>query len=183
MSLMHLIRNVFALAFVLACTATSATAAEHSSTRPQLLKSLDGQWTMAGDVMGKPVQYDMDAFPTLQGTFTEIHMDDVHVPSGYEARVFIGVDKSGKVIVHWLDSFGAGYSFPNGSGSISGNAIVFTIPYPTGEFRDTLTYQPSRKAWTLVIESKKPDGSWEHFARYRIWRKPAERGRLTRTDA
>jgi len=26
---------------------------------------------------GKPVKYDMEAFPTLQGTFTEIHMNDV----------------------------------------------------------------------------------------------------------
>jgi hypothetical protein len=117
----------------------------------------------------------MDAFPTLQGTFTEIHMNDVQVPSEYEARVFIGVDKSGEVIAHWLDSFGAKYSAPHGAGLVTDNTIVFYIPYPSGQFRDTLRYQPAEKTWTLVIEAAKPDGSWRHFAKYDIQRKPAER--------
>ncbi len=42
--------------------------------------------------MGEPVTYRMVAGPTLQGAFTEIHMDDVQVPSQYEARVLIRYD-------------------------------------------------------------------------------------------
>jgi hypothetical protein len=82
--------------------------------------------------------------------------------------------------VHWLDSFGAEYSVPYGTGAIKGNAIVFNIPYPSGQFRDTLTYQPAQQAWTLLIEAAKPDGSWGHFAQYEIRRKPAGANTLSK---
>jgi hypothetical protein len=172
---MRLFEKIVASVLVLAGSGQPGIAAEGAGGRPLLLESLDGRWTMVGDVMGKPVQYEMEAFPTLQGTFTEIHMNDVQVPSEYEARVFIGVDKSGEVIAHWLDSFGAKYSAPHGTGSVTDSTIVFYIPYPSGQFRDTLSYQPAAKTWTLVIEGAKPDGSWLHFAKYDIRRKPAER--------
>ena len=159
----------------IAAASSVAFSAEPSGGRSALLKALDGQWVMVGDVMGKPVQYDMEASPTLQGTFTEIHMNDVQVPSQYEARVFIGADKDGQVIAHWLDSFGGKYSVPHGTGSIAGNTIVFNIPYSSGQFRDTFTFQPAQQTWTLSIEAAQPDGSWQHFAKYDIRRKPAER--------
>lgn len=170
---MRIYLAVVAVAVMFAALGHPANAAEAAAARPALLVALDGRWTMVGDVMGKPVQYDMEAFPTLQGTFTEMHMNDIHVPSKYEARVFIGADKDGRLIVHWLDSFGAKYSVPHGTGAITGNTIAFSFPYPSGEFRDTLTYQPARQTWTLLIEAAKPDGSWGHFARYEIQRKPA----------
>lgn len=169
---MRAVERILVVALLLALSWQSAHAAG-TYTRPALLAALDGHWTMVGDVRGKPVKYDMEAFPTLNGTFTEMHMKDVRVPSEYEARVFIGVDESGKVIAHWLDSFGAIYSIPHGAGSITGNVIVFTIPYPSGSFRDTLTYQPDQKIWLLDIEAAKSDGSWQHFAKYTIRRKSA----------
>ena len=161
------------LAGLLAATsAHAADSAEIRPERPALLQALDGHWAMVGDVMGKPVEYDMEAFPTLQGMFTELHMNDVQRPSQYEARVFIGVDK-GQVIAHWMDSFGARYSVPHGSGQVGDDSIVFNIPYPSGEFRDTLTYDRDRGTWSLAIEAAKPDGSWAHFAAYEMKRKPA----------
>lgn len=144
--------------------------AADTNTRPALLASLDGHWVMVGDVMGQPVQYDMEAFPVLQGAFTEIHMNDVETPSQYEARVFIGVAKDGKLIVHWMDSTGADGSIPHGTGSISPNGIVFKIPYPDGTFRDTLTRHPAQKSWSFLIEAEQPDGSWKHFAKYTLRR-------------
>ncbi|MDN5871930.1 MAG: hypothetical protein L0H73_14560 [Nitrococcus sp.] len=125
--------------------------------------------------MGKPVEYDMEAFPTLQSAFTEIHMNDVERPSQYEARVFIGLTKSGMVIVHWLDSFGAKYSVPHGTGTLDGNTITFKIPYPSGAMRNTLTYQPSKHTWSWVIQAQQTDGSWKHFAKYTVQRKGAGR--------
>ncbi|WP_017463071.1 DUF1579 family protein [Dyella ginsengisoli] len=143
--------------------------------RPQALRELDGHWIMSGDVMGKPVTYRMTAGPTLQGAFTEMHMNDVQRPSQYEARVLIGYDpKADRLIVHWIDSFGAAYSIPHGSGSIDGNTLRFTFAYPSGPFRDTLAFHPGSKTWTLVIEASKADGSWQHFARYDIRREPAK---------
>ena len=137
--------------------------------RPAALKALDGNWVMAGDVMGKPVTYRMAAGPTLQGAFTEIHMNDVQAPSAYEARVLIGYDaESNTVITHWLDSFGAKYSIPHGTGSITDHSIQFTIPYEGGSFRDTFTYTPETDTWLFVLEAAQPDGTWEHFARYNV---------------
>jgi len=137
--------------------------------RPDLLRALDGHWVMTGDVLGKAVTYDMVASATLQGSFTEMHMTDVNVPSEYEARVFIGVDPDNRVVIaHWLDNFGAKYSIPHGTGQISDNVIQFTIPYADGPFRDTLTFHPEDRSWSFVIEASQPDGSWKHFAHYDI---------------
>ena len=149
------------------------SAQEHPkiTERPDILKALDGRWVMSGDVMGKTVTYKMIAAPTLQGTFTEMHMNDVQVPSEYEARVFIGYDLGSQtVIAHWMDSFGAKYSVPHGTGRITGNTIQFTIPYEGSPFRDTLTYNQKTKTWLFVIEISQTDGTWKHFARYDIRR-------------
>jgi hypothetical protein len=158
----------------LSCFTTMLVCADDHPTIPErqsLLKALDGQWLMSGDVMGKAVTYTMEAGPILQGAFTELHMDDVQVPSEYEARVVIGFDAESKTLIaHWMDSFGARYSIPHGTGHIMDNTIQFTIPYEGGAFRDTLTYNPDTKSWLFVIEAAKPDGSWQHFARYKIHR-------------
>ncbi len=158
------------VAIVLAASSAIAQeAALSSDKRPALLQALDGQWVMTGDVLGKPVTYDMVAAPTLHDAFTELHMKDVQVPSEYEARVFIGVDpESQAVIAHWLDNFGAKYSIPHGTGQLSENTIQFTIHYDDGPFRDTLTFHPEARSWSFVIEASQPDGSWKQFARYEM---------------
>ena len=139
--------------------------------RPAALKALDGDWVMTGDVMGEPVTYRMHGGPTLQGAFTEIHMDDVQRPSQYEARVLIGYDADSRsVIAHWMDSFGAKYSIPHGTGSLDDHSIRFTIPYASGPFRDTFTYSADTDSWLFVLEAGQPDGSWKHFARYDVRR-------------
>lgn len=85
--------------------------------------------------------------------------------------MFIGYDaESQTIIAHWLDSFGARYSIPHGTGSITGNTIQFIIPYEGGPFKDTLTYNPDTKTWLLVIEASQPDGTWKQFARYSVRR-------------
>jgi hypothetical protein len=147
------------------------------------LQALDGHWVMTGDVLGKAVTYDMVAAPTLDATFTEMHMTDVRVPAEYEARVFIGVDPDSRIVIsHWLDTFGAKYSIPHGTGQMSENAIQFTIPYADGPFCDTLTFHPEDRSWSFVIEPSQPDGSWKHFARHAIRSKglPPAAGELKR---
>lgn len=140
--------------------------------RPALLRSLDGEWTMTGDVQGEAVSYALVAGPTLGGAFTELHMLDTAQPPGYEARVFIGWDAdSATIIAHWLDSFGARFSVPHGVGRIEGNTIEFTVPYADGPFRDTFVFSPERGAWELRIESAQADGSWAHFAHYELRRR------------
>ena len=127
--------------------------------RPGPLKALDGDWVMSVDVMGEPVTYRMLAGPTLQGAFTEIHMTDAQVPSQYEALVLLGYDAESKtILVHWMDTFGAKYSIPHGTGTVSGNTVQFTIPYQSGAFRDTFTYSPETNTWLFALEAAQPDG-------------------------
>ncbi len=140
--------------------------------RPSLLAALDGRWTMRGDVMGKPVTYDLEAGPVLGGAFTELHMKDVSDPPQYEAQVFLGFDReSGTLIAHWLDRFGALASIPHGTGGIHGNRVRFIVPYEKTCFRDTLDYDETKGSWRLVIEAGDGEGGWKHFAGYEIVRK------------
>jgi len=162
---------VMGAALLLASGALNAQEHPKIPARPAPLEALDGEWVMSGDVMGEPVTYRMIAGPTLQGAFTEIHMNDVQVPSQYEARVLIGYDAESKaVIAHWLDSFGARYSVPHGTGKVSENTVQFTIPYERGAFRDTFTYSPATNTWLFVLEAAQPDGKWKDFARYTVRR-------------
>jgi hypothetical protein len=163
-----------AAAFVLLVAATPTTAGTPASAndeRPSILKALDGNWVMSGDVMGKPVTYNLVAAPALQGRFTEMRMKDVQVPAKYEAAVFIGYDRASQsVIAHWMDVFGAEGSIPHATGHIEGNTVQFIFPYKSGQFRDTFTYNPETSSWLFVLESAQPDGSWKHFARYSVKR-------------
>jgi uncharacterized protein DUF1579 len=166
------------LALCAACAVLATPASLHAQAvaasadqRPAILRQLDGAWTMTGDVRGKPVTYRMVAAPALQGTFTELRMEDVQVPAQYEARVFVGYDAASKtVIAHWMDSFGAKYSIPHGSGDIAGNVVAFTIPYASGPFRNTWRFDPATSSWQFALEAAQPDGSWKHFARYAVTR-------------
>lgn len=145
--------------------------------RPDLFQKLDGRWTMSGDVRGKPVVYALEARPALSGAFTVLHMQDVQVPPQYAADVYLGYDPATKaVIVHWMDSFGAKYSVPHGLGELGENVIQFTIPYEGGAFRDTFTFEPASGSWIFILESHQPDGSWKHFAKYKVVRNPTGRG-------
>jgi hypothetical protein len=94
-------------------------------------------------------------------------MNDVQVRSQYEARIFIGfVSDSNQIIAHWMDSFGAQYSIPHGTGSISENAIEFIVPYPDSPFKDRFEYSPEGDAWILEITAQQPNDTWKHFAKY-----------------
>jgi hypothetical protein len=153
-----------------AFTAQAADPIDAATGAQQLLTRLEGSWRMVGDVRGKQVQYKLESTRVLAGKFVELHMVDVQVPPRYEARVFIGADKTGKIFAHWLDSFGPEYSVPHGEGSVTSNQIEVRIPYPGGAFRDTFVFLPSSQEWTLTIDAEKAAGEWQHFAAYRLSR-------------
>lgn len=138
-----------------------------NDARPDLLRRLDGKWTAAGHVRGKPVRYHVSAGPALQGRFTEIAMEDVQVPPQYEARLFIGFDEESQaVIAHWMDCFGARFSIPHGTGTLTGGVIEFVVPYESGAFKDRFEFDAAAGTWALEITAEQADGSWAHFAKY-----------------
>jgi hypothetical protein len=166
------IANTAPIALLMAASlANAAESVSANDERPGILKALDGDWVMSGDVMGRPVTYRMVATPALQGMFTEMRMKDVQVPAKYEAAVFLGYDADSQtVIVHWMDRFGAKASIPHAIGHIAGNTVQFIFPYNSGKLRDTLTYNPETSSWVFKLESAQPDGSWKHFALYTVKR-------------
>lgn len=167
----HSFSSAIAVALLAASPVKAQEPANAADARPAILRALDGNWRMSGDVRGKPVSYTMAAAPALQGTFTEMRMKDVQLPARYEAAVFIGYDAGSQgVIVHWMDSFGPKHSIPHATGRIDGNTMQFVFPYASAPFRNTMTYHPDTASWTFVLESSQPDGSWKHFARYEVKR-------------
>jgi hypothetical protein len=136
---------------------------------PALLDRLVGRWTMTGHVRGKPATYRLEAARTLGGSFVELHMTDTATPSGYEARVFLGHDpKTGRLIAHWLDRLGAGFSIPHGAGAIRGDTLRFDIPYQDGPFRDTFVYRRGDGTWQFRLEAGDGAGGWKPFAEYQV---------------
>jgi hypothetical protein len=134
-----------------------------------VLEKLVGHWKMTGQVLGKPATYDLIARRILDNRYVELHMKDVARPAAYEAIVSIGEDTvATKVLVHWIDSFGAAYSVPAGSGTASGDTIEFQIPYPYGPFRDTFVFSQQSWSWEFRIEASDGHGAWKLFANYTV---------------
>ena len=160
----------FTLLLLIACQ-TKTSKSELNDPRPDLLKKLEGKWRMVGHVMGDSVEYKLNVRSVLSGVFTELHMVDIFDPPQYEALVFIGYDSTKNVIIsHWLDSFGALYSIPHGTGIIDSNKIEFVVPYEERPFRDILTYYNENGEWTFLIESKSDSVNWKTFAEYKIFK-------------
>jgi hypothetical protein len=105
------LRGVLLACIVLLCGAGEiAVRAADTARSPDeaYLDALQGTWTMAGTLRGKPVRYVADGQRVLQDGFVKLHMMDGDSRPPYEADVFIGFDaKANDYIAHWLDRFGA----------------------------------------------------------------------------
>jgi hypothetical protein len=142
------------------------------SADEMFLDALQGDWTMAGTLGGKPVRYLADGRRVLQGGFLKLHMSDVQTPPKYEADVFIGFDaKADDFIAHWLDRFGAAGARVVGRGERKGRQLVILFPYTDGAFRDTFTWEPASRSWSLLLESQSAEG-WSTFATYTLTPRP-----------
>ncbi|MCU0624621.1 MAG: alpha/beta hydrolase-fold protein, partial [Gemmatimonadaceae bacterium] len=137
------------------------------------LERLVGTWHLVGTVRGDSVAYYGTGRRILADRFVELHLLDRAVPAAYEARIAIGADTARRrVLAHWLDSYGAAFSVPAGSGAVSGDTLQFTLAYTDGPFRDTFVFGRDG-GWTLHIESRDARGRWQTFARYTARREMA----------
>ena len=167
-------RRSLAIGITLCLTSAVAARAQASgpATMDSLLEHLVGQWQMTGTVRGHPASYTLDVSRVLRDRFVELHMEDVHRPPAYEARVFIGVDSAnGQYIAHWLDNFGAAYSIPHATGALLGDTIGLAFPYPTGAFRDRFVYRRASDTWYFRLEAADSARGWRLFAEYDVRRR------------
>jgi hypothetical protein len=170
----HHTRLIAAACVGLVTSAWSLRAQAAPSAPPNpLLEQLVGHWRMTGQVRGRPQTYDLVARRVLNGRYVELHMLDVARPAQYEALVYVGEDTlANRVVVHWLDSFGAAFSIPHGQGAVSGDTVRFEIPYPASPFRDTFVYRRSDRSWVFRLESSDGRGGRTLFAEYAVTRLP-----------
>jgi hypothetical protein len=154
--------------------ATPAWAQQTTKSADDLfLDALQGNWTMAGTLGGKPVHYLADGTRVLHGGFLKLHMIDRQLPPKYDAEVFIGFDaKANDFIVHWLDLFGAAGARVIARGERKGQQLVVVFPYAEGAFRDTFSWQRTSRSWSLLLESQSADGMWSTFATYTLTPRP-----------
>jgi hypothetical protein len=136
-----------------------------------LLQRLVGTWEMNGTVRGTPVTYRLEGRRVLQNRFVELHMEDISTPPGYEARVFIGADSTGRIIAHWMDVFGAAFSIPPGSGAVRADTLEILFQYADGPFRDRFVYNRRDDSWHFRLESGDGSGGWKLFGEYQVRRK------------
>jgi hypothetical protein len=140
-----------------------------SSTSDVLLDRLVGAWRMVGQIRGRPVEYRLSATRVLNQRFVELHMIDIAQPPQYQARVFVGADTTpGRVLVHWLDSFGAAYSVPAAAGAVRGDTLLFEFQYSDGPFRDTFVFRGPGMGWHFRLESSDGQGGWRLFGEYDV---------------
>lgn len=139
-----------------------------------LLHHLVGRWHMSGTVRGVLAESDLVGDVVLQGKFVRLHMTDRNQPPQYEAMVFLGVDSAtSRLVAHWLDVFGAGYSVTLGMGERPrGSTLAFAFAYPDGPFRDTFTYDRATDTWRFLLENGDGRGGWSTFADYAVRRSP-----------
>jgi len=137
-----------------------------------LLNRLQGDWSMKGTVIAKPVQYVANGSWILNDQFLAFHMMDTTIPPAYEATLYLGIDSAkNEYVVHWLDSFGGPGARVVGFGPLSGERIEIIYPYPEGRFRNLFKYDLINGEWSLLIESEKSNGQWSFFAQYTITKK------------
>jgi hypothetical protein len=137
---------------LLAASIAAAQTASAASPSLGVLGHLIGDWTITGVTRGRPTLSAAQVHDVFGGAFLEMHIKDPSDRSPYEARVFIGEDAQGALVVHWLDATGGETSRTLGTGMIEGDHATLTFPYPDGEFRDRLDYDPSGDRWRLVTE-------------------------------
>jgi hypothetical protein len=169
------LRRVYVSSILCIVSAASVAWAQQptKSADEMFLDALQGNWTMAGTLGGKPVHYLADGKRVLQGGFLNLHMIDLQSPPKYEAEVFIGFDaKANDFVVHWLDRFGAAGARVVARGERKGQRLVVVFPYAEGAFRDTFSWQRASRSWSLLLESQSADGTWSTFATYTLTPRP-----------
>ena len=135
--------------------------------RDPFLAQLSGRWHFTGTVHGQHVDYIGNGRWVLGDGWLRLNLLDASKPPAYEADVYLGYDAAaGDYIAHWLDRFGAAGARVVASGHREGRTLTLDFPYESSTFRDTLTLAVDGASGTLLVESKRADGTWSTFASY-----------------
>ena len=162
------------LIFCFLCTTMAFPQTKAQTQKAEiLLDHIIGAWNMSGQVENKAVKYSFEAKRILHDKLVLMHMEDLAVPSPYEADVYIGYDTSRACYVtFWLDNFGVDSAVTVfGYGKAHRDTLVILFNFPNEPFRDTFTYDSINDAWRFLLEDGNPQGTWTTFADYKLTRK------------
>jgi Protein of unknown function (DUF1579) len=164
------------IAFAFVCLSAWIVTAQESPPldgpkRPlsdELLGQMVGNWRLAGTIMGRNAEHNVDAAWVLNHQFLRIHEQAADPKSSdppYEAMVMIGYDNaSDRYVAHWMDVYGGRFSETLGFGQRNGDAIEFVFEYPDGPFRTAFRWQPDQKQWLWSMRTKDRTGRWVDFS-------------------
>jgi len=154
-----------AMALAISVSAQQAPAGRHLRFDDSLLDSLVGHWNLSREIRGKQERNTLDVEWVLQHQFIELHMKDAAEPPKYEAIVLIGEGpEDQRYVIHWCDTYGGRFS-SIGHGKRTGDSIEFVFDDPDGHFYNTFSHDPSKGAWTFLMESQGKDGKRMFFAK------------------
>jgi hypothetical protein len=138
---------VKALAALILAAALAAPAEAAEARRP--FDGLQGCWTIAGQVRGKPTAPHAKGRWVLDGKYFLLQLIAGPGEKPYQAAVFFGRTDDGRVIVHWLDIFGGEYSQVHGRGTETPDKVVTDFPYADGPTRNEVTLHPG--GWRMLV--------------------------------
>ena len=120
--------------------------------KSDLLDNLAGLWTLSTAPGSRPARGGADAVWELGHQWLRYHQKEIDGP---EFVMYIGFDTYDKRLVAIrLDSISARGAETNGYGFEDGNKLSFTFDYPTVQFRQSWTWDPTAKTWQFSVESK-----------------------------
>jgi len=157
---------------------TATLCAQPAAPQVDPLNKMIGDWSVEGDVRGKPVHHIISAEWILDRQFVRLHekTDDGAPPSEsrYDAYWFIGYDAvSERYVAHLFDIFGQRFSETLGYGTRFRDEIRFVYEYPDGPFHTTYRWLEKDGTWEWILEQKEKD-TWAPFAHFKLTRLPSK---------
>ncbi len=149
---------------------------------PAQVRTLEGCWAGAGEVMGKPVTLALAAKPITEGTMflVEARSHAVADPKDrYAAHLVFGgkgIPSKGveatAVSGFWIDSFGGDFT-ATGVGAATADGFDIAYAYPDASFVNRWRRAGEALSWTIVAKTAKGENA---FARYELKRTPCSKG-------
>ena len=137
-----------------------------AAAAPLRESSLDrfvGEWTIAGVTQGEATTGRARGTWMFDSRFFLLDIEGPEGPDRYQAHVYFGEDGEGRLTVHWLDVTGGETARTLGTGRVDGYLVTLSFPYPDGEFRDRIEYDPASDRWRILATTG-PEASPVVFA-------------------
>ncbi len=156
-----MLRQVILLptALALFATAVAASPPANAAVKPgPAFERLAGCWQIDGVVAGKPIKHLAKGGWRLDGNYFVYQEQSAPGEPAYQAVAFFGRRDDGKLVMHWLDTYGGQYSQTTGFGEEKADRIEVDTPYPDGPMHSVITWASTGAS--PAASAGEPTGGW-----------------------